>query len=81
VKRVEIAQNEVNIVFRVDPYPGDPDLEKKSLQLCRGSNSTPMECRRERSRTHVLLLRHELWTRHTPRAASRFVGQPCEPFL
>ncbi len=37
VKRVEIAQNEVNIVFRVDPYPGDTDLEKKSLQLCRGS--------------------------------------------
>src|SRR5438128_4155594 len=38
VKRVEIAQNEVNIVFRVDPYPGDADLEKKSLQLCRGSD-------------------------------------------
>ena len=37
VKRVEVAQNEVNIVFRVDPYPGDPDPEKKSLQLCRGS--------------------------------------------
>src|SRR5437870_6075363 len=40
VKRVEIAQNEVNIVFRVDPYPGDTDLEKKSLQLCRGSDFT-----------------------------------------
>jgi len=40
-----------------------------------------MEFRRERSRTHVLLLRHELWTRHTPRAASRFVGQPFEPCL
>jgi site-specific DNA recombinase len=29
VKRVEVAQNEVNIVFRVDPYPGDADSEKK----------------------------------------------------
>ena len=29
VKRVEVAQNEVNIVFRVDPYPGDADPEKK----------------------------------------------------
>src|SRR6266481_4180478 len=37
VKRVEVAQNEVNIVFRIDPYPEDADPEKKSLQLCRGS--------------------------------------------
>ena len=36
VKRVAVAQNEVNIVFRVDPYPGEADPEKKSLQLCRG---------------------------------------------
>jgi site-specific DNA recombinase len=36
VKRVEVAQDQVNIVFRVDPYLGDPDPEKKSLQLCRG---------------------------------------------
>jgi hypothetical protein len=40
VKRVEVAQNEVNIVFRVDPYPGDADPEKKSLQLCRESELT-----------------------------------------
>jgi site-specific DNA recombinase len=40
VKRVEVAQNEVNIVFRVDPYPGDADPEKKSLQLCRESGLT-----------------------------------------
>ena len=38
VKRVEVAQEQVNIVFRVDPYLGDPDPEKKSLQLCRGSD-------------------------------------------
>ena len=37
VKRVEVARDQVNIVFRVDPYAGDPDPEKKSLQLCRGS--------------------------------------------
>jgi len=38
VKRVEVAQDQVNVVFRIDPYLGDPDLEKKSLQLCRGSD-------------------------------------------
>ena len=37
VKRVEVARDDVNIVFRIDPYPGDSDPEKKSLQLCRGS--------------------------------------------
>ena len=30
-----------NIVFRVDPYAGDADPEKKSLQLCRGSDQPP----------------------------------------
>src|SRR3989441_8606987 len=40
VKRVEVAQDDVNIVFRIDPYPGDADPEKKSLQLCRGSGVT-----------------------------------------
>jgi site-specific DNA recombinase len=29
VKRGEVAQNDVNIVFRIDPYPGDADPEKK----------------------------------------------------
>ena len=41
VKRVEVARDDVNIVFRIDPYPGDADPEKKSLQLCRGSDLTP----------------------------------------
>ena len=41
VKRVEVAQDAVNIVFRLDPYPGDADPEKKRLQLCRGSALTP----------------------------------------
>src|SRR5215813_12574303 len=36
VKRVEVAHNEVHVVFRIDPYPSDNDPEKKRLQLCRG---------------------------------------------
>src|SRR3989475_8496987 len=38
VRRVEVAHDQVNMVFRIDPYPGDPDPEKKSWQLCRGSD-------------------------------------------
>ena len=38
VKRVEVAHDQVRVVFRVEPRPGDPSPEKKSLQLCRGSN-------------------------------------------
>ena len=41
VKRVEVARHEVNVVFRIDPYPSDNDPEKKSLQLCRGRNEPP----------------------------------------
>jgi site-specific DNA recombinase len=41
VKRVEGARNEVNVVFRIDPYPSDNDPEKKSLQLCRGRTGSP----------------------------------------
>jgi len=37
IKRVEVAQDQVNIVFRIDPYLGDPDPEKKSWKICRGS--------------------------------------------
>jgi site-specific DNA recombinase len=44
VRRVEVAHDQVNIVFRIDPYPGDPDPEKKSLQLCRGSDTAPLGC-------------------------------------
>ena len=33
VKRVEGAREEVNIVFRIDPYPGDADPEKKCATL------------------------------------------------
>ena len=39
VKRVEVTQEQVNVVFRVDSYQEESDPEKKSLQLCRGSES------------------------------------------
>jgi len=38
VKRVEVTPDRVNVVFRVDPYPGEASPEKKSLQLRRGSS-------------------------------------------
>ena len=44
VKRVEVARDQVNIVFRIDPYPGDNDPEKKSLQLCRGREDPTLWC-------------------------------------
>src|SRR5882672_7212817 len=37
VRRVEVARDQVNIVFRIDPHPEESDPEKKSWQLCRGS--------------------------------------------
>src|SRR5882762_854103 len=39
VKRVEVAQDQVNIVFRVDPYLGDPDPEKKVCNFVGGVSS------------------------------------------
>jgi site-specific DNA recombinase len=44
VKRVEVARDDVNVVFRIDPYADDADPEKKSLQLCRGSDDSPLRC-------------------------------------
>ena len=63
VKRVEVARDDVNIVFRIDPYPGDSDPEKKSLQLCRGSGFTPLRqhcASRPRRRSET-----SRWTRNT----------------
>ncbi len=37
VRRVEVGVEHVQVVFRVDSFPGESDSEKKSLQLCRGS--------------------------------------------
>jgi len=38
VKRVEVAYDQVKVVFRIDPHPGDPSPEKKRLQPCRRSD-------------------------------------------
>ena len=38
VKRVEVTPDRVNVIFRVDAYPGEASPEKKSLQLRGGSN-------------------------------------------
>jgi site-specific DNA recombinase len=42
VKRVEVAQDLVHGVFRVDQAPVAPRLAKKSLQDCRGSDRPPL---------------------------------------
>ena len=41
VKRVEVTPDRVNVVFRVDSYPGEANPEKKSLQLYGRSNFPP----------------------------------------
>ena len=38
IRRVEIGLEQVQVVFRMDSFPAESDPEKKSLQLCRGSN-------------------------------------------
>jgi hypothetical protein len=40
LRRVEVGLEQVQVVFRVDSFPGESDPEKKSLQLCRGSSVT-----------------------------------------
>jgi site-specific DNA recombinase len=42
VKRVEVARDQVNIVFRIDPYTEESDPEKKRLQLCRRSDDSAL---------------------------------------
>jgi len=44
VKRVEVTPDRVNVVFRVDPYPGEANPEKKSLQLYGRSSRTTTGC-------------------------------------
>ena len=44
VKRVEVTPDRVNVVFRVDPYPGETNPEKKSLQLYGRSMHAPLWC-------------------------------------
>ena len=55
VKRVAVAQDQGNSVFRIDPYLGDPDPEKKSLQLWRGSALAAVgQCVLARGARHVV---------------------------
>jgi hypothetical protein len=42
VKRGEGARDQVKVIFRVEPRPGDPNPEKKSLQDCRRSNAAAL---------------------------------------
>jgi site-specific DNA recombinase len=42
VKRVEIGDAHVQVIFRVEPYLGETDPEKKSLQLCRDGEHRPL---------------------------------------
>jgi site-specific DNA recombinase len=42
VRRVAVAHDQVKVVFRIEPRPGDPSPEKKSLQDCRRRNHTPL---------------------------------------
>jgi hypothetical protein len=44
VKRVGVAHDQVYVVFRIDPCPGDSSPEKKSLQDCRRSNDATLRC-------------------------------------
>jgi site-specific DNA recombinase len=41
VKRVEVAQDQVNVVFRVDQRPGDPSAEKKVCNFVGGVVTPP----------------------------------------
>jgi site-specific DNA recombinase len=55
VKRGEVARDAVNIVFRIDPYTGESDPEKKSLQLCRGRDlATARQCILARGARYVV---------------------------
>ena len=42
VQRVEIGLDQVRVVFRVEALSGEADLEKKSLQLCKRSSTSPL---------------------------------------
>ena len=55
VRRVEIGLDQVQVVFRVDSFPGESDPEKKSLQLCRWRLRTTLRRTRLRMGQHTLL--------------------------
>jgi len=41
VKRVEIDHHQVNVVFKVDPFPPSSDPSKDCLQHCTGRDARP----------------------------------------
>jgi site-specific DNA recombinase len=41
VKRVEVAHDQVKVVFRIEPRPGDPSPEKKVGKIVGGVSSVP----------------------------------------
>jgi hypothetical protein len=47
VKRVEIEQEKVNVVFRIAPNPSIPDLGKDCLQHCKGRVQDGMAKKRD----------------------------------
>jgi site-specific DNA recombinase len=44
VKRVEVDHDQAHVVFRIEPHPEELGSEKKSLQDCRRSKTTPLRC-------------------------------------
>jgi site-specific DNA recombinase len=44
VKRVEVAHDQVKVVFRIEPRPRDPRPEKKRLHDCRRSQHPALGC-------------------------------------
>jgi site-specific DNA recombinase len=57
VKRVEVAHDQVNVVFRIEPRPGDPSPEKTSLPDCRRRNDSTLR-RPHLGRLPLALLHH-----------------------
>jgi site-specific DNA recombinase len=57
VKRVEVAHDQVKVVFRIEPRPSDPSPEKKSLQDCRRSTDPTLR-RPHLGRLPLALLHH-----------------------
>jgi site-specific DNA recombinase len=89
VKRVEVAPNEVNVVFRIDPHPEVSNPEKKSLQLCRGS-SQPHTIQHLHGQVRRVCRKHahtrvhkrgkkrrpsHIWTTHTPTTDCQASGE------
>ena len=57
VKRIEIGEDQVQVIFRVEPHLGETGPEKKSLQLCRESNHRTLRYTRQ-GRLPIAILNH-----------------------